>query len=133
MVIEFKIEIEIQIQKRKKLLSTHSLNNLVVPLSRMTARGPVLYRTSSNKWEIGYKFDNKIEAINYLINQNDEECYDVILDLNKNQRIIIPLKSLFNKFADKQNICQYKIVKHIIWDFKLGRHFQVSHRFFFCG
>ena len=86
----------------------------------MFAASPVLYRTSSNKWELGYKFENEIEAIKYLIDQNDEECYDDILGLNKNQRVIVPLKSLFNKYSDRINRSEYKIVNT-----KDIRHFEM--------
>ena len=76
-------------QKSHSTCEPSNLSNLadIFQPSSMSLNGPVLYKATSNRWELGYHFENKIEAINYLVNQNDEKCYDEILEVNQNQSV----------------------------------------------
>ena len=68
---------------------------------------PVIYDQS----QLGYEFFGRKSCIVHLANQNDDTSYDDILAIKKSRRIVVPLKSLFNKNTDKTTRSKYIISK----------------------
>ena len=68
---------------------------------------PVIYDQSQSV----YEFFERKSCIVHLANHNEERLYDDILAIKKSRRIVVPLKSMFNKNTDKTTRCKYIIAK----------------------